>query len=67
MSVREIAEEIGIGKSVVHRMKQKIEQRRRRWDRTRANSRGGGAVPCPARLGEGTQGQRGEPGLAPAN
>ena len=26
MTVREIAEEIGIGKSVVHRMKQRIER-----------------------------------------
>jgi hypothetical protein len=28
-----------------------------------ADSRGNGAVPRPARLGEGTQGQGGEPGL----
>ena len=29
MTVREIAEEIGIGKSVVHRMKQRIEREAR--------------------------------------
>jgi len=49
MTVREIAEEIGIGKSVVHRMKQRIDREARRpWRiRTRANSPAMALSPVP--------------------
>ena len=64
LSVREIAEEVGIGKSVVHRMRQRIEQEAREAEGDQGESPGEGGEGrrrrCPAFrvLGRGTAGQR---------
>ena len=42
MPVREIAEEIGIAKSVVHRMKQKIEREAKEGEAAEGKDEGGG-------------------------
>jgi transposase len=53
MTVRDVAEEIGISKSVVHRLKQRIEQEAAEAAAGRdAEGRQGIAVPPPASSGD---------------
>jgi len=61
MTVREIAEEIGIGKSAVHRMKQRIDREATEEEagRTSANSRQR-RCPLSPGLDEGTRGRGAE-------